>query len=87
MAGTMKPFADDESTMQVGGLTVENGTERISFSGSLDLARDHQALEHAKALRAVLDAVVSALESDHTLPAKAPEPKVAKASTAKNPFA
>ena len=87
MADTMTPFADDQATIQVGGLTVENGTERIGISGSLDLARDRQALDHAKALRVVLDGIIGVLEAEHALPAKAPEPKVAKTTTAKNPFA
>ena len=87
MKSTIKPFADSEATMQVGGLTIENGANRISVSGSLDLARDRLALDHAKALRDVLDAIVVALEADTALPAKASEPQVARTTTARNPFA
>lgn len=83
----MTPFADEQTVVQVGGLMVENGTERIGISGSLDLARDRQALDHAKALRAVLDGIIGVLEGDHALPAKAPEPKVSKTTRAENPFA
>ena len=40
MAETFKPFANDAGAMSIGGLTIENGTERVSLSGALDLARD-----------------------------------------------
>ena len=87
MAETFMPFGDDRASLQVGGLTVENGPERISLSGSLDVTRDRESLEHAKALRSALDAIVGALEADHALPAKAPQPGAATTTTAKNPFA
>lgn len=86
MADAMTPFADDQATVQVGGIMVENGTERISISGSVGLARDRQALEHAMALRSVLDRIIGVLEGDHALPAQAPESKLATTTTAKNPF-
>ena len=87
MAETFKPFADDTAALTIGGLTIENGTDRVSLSGSLDLALDRQVLDHAKALRAALDAVVAVLEADRALPAKAAPPPRAKVTKAPNPFA
>ncbi len=86
MADHFEPFADDTSALTVGGLTVENGTDRVTLSGSLDLARDRQGLDHAKALRVALDAVIVTLEADKTLPAKAAPPPRAKVTKALNPF-
>ena len=87
MAETFKPFADDTTATTVGGLTLENGADRISLSGSLDLARDRQGLDHARALRTVLDGVIAALEAEKALPAKATQPARARTTKAPNPFA
>ncbi len=70
MADPFEPFADDAAALTIGGMTIENGTDRISLSGSLDIARDRQGLDHAKALRAALDGVIAALEAEKALPAK-----------------
>ncbi len=86
MAEPFEPFADDTSALTLGVLTVENGVDRVSLSGSLDLARDRQGLDHAKALRVALDAVIAVLEADKTLPAKAAPPPRAKVTKAPNPF-
>lgn len=86
MPDTFKPFADDTSAQTIGGITLENGTDVVNISGSLELSKDRRGLDHAKALRAALDAVVSVLEADRALPARAaPEPR-AKATRAPNPF-
>ena len=87
MADKFEPFADDRSALTVGGLTVENGTERISLSGSLDLARDRQGLDHARNLHGALVAIIATLEADEALPAKADRPVRAKVTKAPNPFA
>ena len=58
----MTPFADEASSSSVGGLAVENRLDRVSLYGSLDLTRDRQGLEDAQRLRALLDAIVGALE-------------------------
>lgn len=87
MADALKPYADDETSMTVGGLTIENGTDRISFSGSLDLARDQRGLDHARALHGLLTAVVAALEAAGDLPAQVSAPKPAAVTRKANPFA
>lgn len=87
MADAFKPFAENASALTIGGLTVENGTDRISLSGSLDLARDRQGLDHAKVLRALLDGVIGALGAEKDLPPRAAAPKPAPVTRKKNPLA
>lgn len=87
MADAFKPFADEAGALTIGGLTIENGTDRVSLSGSLDLARDRQGLDHARALRAALDGVIAALEAEKDLPARAGAPKPAAKTKKPNPFA
>ncbi|RYC30227.1 hypothetical protein D3273_19840 [Lichenibacterium minor] len=86
-AEPFKPFTDDAAALTIGGMTVENGTDRISLSGSLDLARDRQGLDHAKALRSTLDGVIAVLEAERRLPARATVAKPAVATRKPNPFA
>ncbi len=83
----MKPFADDDASVTVGGLTAENGADRVSLSGSLDIVRDRQGLDHARALQGLMAAVVAALEAEPDLPDRAAVPKTAPTSRKPNPFA
>lgn len=81
----LSPYADDAAVLMVGGLTIENGRERIAIHGSLDLTRDRPGLQQARALHAALAAVLQALEADPALPEKAPPP--AGPHAVRNPFA
>jgi len=82
----MKPFADDDASQAIGGLTVENGTTRIAVYGRLDIGRDKAGLRRAKKLKALIDAMVEALEAVEDLPAKAAE-AVDPPTRVANPFA
>jgi len=79
----LHPFANESESLQIGELTVENRTDRVSIYGSLDLTLDRPGLEHARRLKAILDLTVAEMEKA-VLPDKitltAPE-------TVKNPFA
>lgn len=79
------PFADDAAVQTLGGLTLENGTARIALHGSLDLARDRESLERARALAKTLSAIVAALEGEADLPEHADEIRVATTEV-RNPF-
>ncbi|WP_244476455.1 hypothetical protein [Methylobacterium sp. Leaf88] len=79
------PFADDAAVQTIGGLSVENGRDRIAIHGSLDLARDARGLERARALAAAFAAIVAALEAA-PLPEQVAE-ESRSADTVKNPFA
>ncbi len=80
----MQPFANDADSIEIAGLTIENGTDSIAVYGNLDLTRDKPGLEKARTLKAILDAVVQALEADKALPDKIEPPK--KPDEVKNPF-
>lgn len=68
MTSPIKPFASDTESLQVDELTVENQTDRVSIYGSLIITRDKAGLARAREAKAVLDAVVAALESEKGLP-------------------
>ena len=78
------PFADDATSLTIGGLTVENGEDQVSLYGSLDITRDKKGLANARALKAILDQAVQQMELDgklpDALPTAVPTKKVA------NPF-
>ena len=80
----LHPFADDAASLGIGGLTIENGTDRLVLYGSLDITRSQEGLANARALLALLDQAVKVLEADHDLPAK-PAP-VAAPRSVPNPF-
>ena len=82
--GMITPFANESESVGIGGLTVENRTDRVSLYGSLDLTRDKEGLGHARRLRALLDEVVRALEGEEDLPDEVPAPK--RPERVKNPF-
>ena len=81
---TMTPFANASESLGIGGLTVENRTDRVALYGSLDLTRDKQGLAHARKLKALLDEVVQALEAAEDLPDRVAAPEAPE--TVKNPF-
>jgi hypothetical protein len=80
----LKPFADDRASQAIDGLTIENGRDKLSFYGSLDIGRDKTGLAKARALKAILDAAVAALEGADVLPGKPVPPRPTK--RVKNPF-
>ena len=82
---TIDPFANESDSLGIGGLTVENRTDRVSVYGSLDLTRDRQGLAHARELQALLGRVVRALEAEKGLPEQATPP--ATPEVVRNPFA
>ncbi|PWC44808.1 hypothetical protein [Azospirillum sp. TSO22-1] len=81
---TIKPYANESDSVGIAGLTVENRTDRVSLYGSLDLTRDKDGLQNARALRDLLDRVVTALEADKALPDRIPPPQAT--DNVDNPF-
>ena len=78
------PFADNSTSRTIGGMTVENGTDSITFYGQTDLSRDRAGLERARALLAFMQQVVNTLGAQKDLPDSLPPRKAAKVP---NPFA
>jgi hypothetical protein len=79
----MKPFANESDVTSIGGLEIENRTDRISIGGALDITRDKAGLKHAQALKQFVNDVIAVLES-----ADLPDAIAIKATgKKKNPFA
>jgi len=80
---SFKPYQNEEQSLAIDDVTVENRLDRISVYGSVELTRDRAGLQHAKALKEVIDAVVTALEQDKNLPEHI---EVKPTEKVKNPF-
>ena len=76
MKKTISPFTNESESLGIGDLTIENRTDRISIYGTIDLTRDKAGLEHARILKAVLDKLVQALETEKNLPDKIASPDI-----------
>jgi hypothetical protein len=85
MTKKFQPFSDDSASLGIGEFTVENGTNKVSLYGSLDVTRDKNGLKQAKALKAAVDAIVKALQQDKELPDESGP--VESPQQVKNPFA
>lgn len=57
------PFADESAALMVGDLNFENRVDRVSLYGSLDITRDQAGLSVALELKAHVDRIVDALQS------------------------
>ena len=80
-----RPFADESAVVRIGGLTVENRTDRVSLGGGLDLTRDRAGLAAAPQLLDLVAAVVTALEAEGAaLPEALPPPGAPP--VVRNPF-
>ena len=79
-----EPFADDTASASIGGLTVENGTDRIALYGNLDITRDTAGLKLAGELARFLDQAIATMAADKALPEHVAPP--AKPTTVRNPF-
>lgn len=80
---SIKPYQNEEESLAIDDLTVENRLDRISVYGSIAFTKDKTGLQKAKALKEVVDAVVAALEQEKNLPEHV---QVKPTETVKNPF-
>jgi len=83
MIMAIKPYQNEEESLVIGDLTVENRLDRVSVYGSIELTKDKAGLQQAKALKEIVDAVVTALEQEKELPEQV---QVKPTETVKNPF-
>ena len=65
-----KPFENGTESHAIHDLTVENQLDCVSIYGNLQLTKDRSGLQAAKALQALLNEVVYALEHEEHLPEK-----------------
>jgi hypothetical protein len=81
----IRPFQNESESVGIGGMTVENRTDRVQIYGQLQLTRDKKGLGQARELKNILDTVVKALEAERDLPDQVVLTN--KPRPAKNPFA
>lgn len=84
MKTTITPFSNDATSETIGGLTVENGADKVVLYGSIEITHDKQGLERGRALKAIIDAAVLTLERDTALADHLAT--VRPTVTVKNPF-
>ncbi|MBI1213823.1 MAG: hypothetical protein GC190_20370 [Alphaproteobacteria bacterium] len=78
----MRVYQNESETVDIGKLTIENRTDRVTIYGSLDVTRDKAGLAAVKELKATIDAIVAFLEGE-----KLPEHITMKTpGEIKNPF-
>lgn len=80
-----QPFSDESASLNISDLTIENGTVKVAIYGSLDLTKDKEGLQKARALKALVDSVVKTLAQDKELPDKIQPDEPTQ--QVKNPFA
>ncbi|SDV50340.1 hypothetical protein [Chitinasiproducens palmae] len=83
-----KAFDNDSEVVSIHGdaFTIENDPLRIALHGELEIARDKAGLKTARALKQAIDAIVTALEADHGLPAVLPDEPAPSQGSVDNPF-
>lgn len=79
------PFGDDSHVIGADGLTIENGLERISVHGSIEIGRDKAGLAHAQRLAEAFGAIAKALEKED-LPDQLSDQDPEEGTVVKNPF-
>lgn len=60
----IKPFQNEEESLAIGELTIENRLDRIDLYGSLAITKDKAGLKLATELKAVIDAAVAELQKE-----------------------
>ncbi|NWK73351.1 hypothetical protein D9K79_14435 [Acinetobacter cumulans] len=78
-----KPYENGTESHAIHDLTLENDLDCVNLYGNLQLTKDQAGLAAAKALQAVLNDVVKALEAEVNLPEKIQR---AEAGEVENPF-
>ena len=68
MTDTLRPFENEQDSLVIDALTIENRVDQLEIYGSLAITRDKIGLVHALQLKQILDAAVSALQHDQALP-------------------
>ncbi len=68
MSETLRPFENEQDSLVIDALTIENRVDQLEVYGSLAITRDKIGLAYALQLKQILDAAVSALQNDPALP-------------------
>jgi hypothetical protein len=68
MSETLRPFENEQDSLVIDALTIENRIDQLEIYGSMAITRDKIGLAHALQLKQILDAAVIALQHDPALP-------------------
>lgn len=82
----MKPFAEESTSLEINGLTVENRLDRVSMYGSLDITRDQVGLAAARELKDLLTEIVTNLNEMQVAGQLPQMVEVEPPETVANPF-
>jgi hypothetical protein len=80
---TIKPFDNEEESVTIGDLSIENRLDRVELYGSLQITKDKTGLRLAQELRQLLDAAVKSLQAQKDLPEHV---SITPPDKVKNPF-
>ena len=86
MSDGFKPFDNATSTVAMGDLLVENGTDWIALHGSLDFHKDRLSLERARQLAALFTAIGDRLEAEGDALPDEVQPAVEAPVMVRDPF-
>lgn len=81
------PFQDDQTSVEVGGLTVENGRSALVLHGDATIAADRTGLAALERMLAVLGKARDELASRQDLPDRVEVVDPDAVVTVRNPFA
>ena len=84
MTESFKPFQNDAQVLSLGNLTIENGTDKISIIGDLDIQADPSGLARLKELADVVSRAIDFLENHPNI--NTTEQDTAILENKKNPF-
>jgi len=79
----INPFQNEQESIQIGELTIENRLDRIELYGSLHITRDKAGLKLTRTLKELIDSTLMALEQEKGLPEKI---KIIPPDIIENPF-
>jgi len=60
----IQPFQNEEESVVISELTIENRLDRVSIYGSVDITRDKQGQEYILDLKRQIDAIAEYLEKE-----------------------
>jgi hypothetical protein len=64
----MRPFENDEESMSLSGLSVDNGLDLIAIHGTLEITQDKRSLNRIEALQTLLGDIKAKLLTLGELP-------------------
>jgi hypothetical protein len=83
----INPYENEEQSIQIGELTIENRLDRVSLYGNIDLTRDKEGLSMARQIKMIVDSVVLSLEASEDAGKLPDRVETEKPDLVKNPFA